>query len=291
MRIDLHTHSRVSDGTDAPALLVRKAAAVGLDVVALTDHDTAAGWSEATEAARDAGVTLVPGMEISTVDGHRSVHLLAYLLDPTYPPLAEELARILAGRSARVPVMVDRLRRLGVDISVDDVVVESSDAAASGRPHVADALVRLGVVRDREEAFDRYLGAGRPAFIERYAADLHTMIRHVKAAGGVTVIAHPWGRSRREQPDEAGFAVLKAAGLSGIEVDHQDHTPEQRARLRAIARELDLVATGSSDYHGTGKTQHDLGVNSTSPEDYRELMERAVDAAAASGRDVPQVSR
>jgi predicted metal-dependent phosphoesterase TrpH len=289
MRIDLHAHSRVSDGTDAPAALVREAAAVGLDVVALTDHDTAAGWDEATEAARDAGIDLVPGMEISTVDGHRSVHLLAYLLDPTYPPLAEELARILAGRSARVPVMVDRLRRLGIDISIEDVVVESADAAASGRPHVADALVRLGAVRDRDEAFDRYLAAGRPAFVERYASDLRTMIRHVSAAGGVSVIAHPWGRSRREQPDEAGFAALKAAGLSGIEVDHQGHPPEQRERLRAIARNLDLVATGSSDYHGTGKTLHDLGVNTTSEEAYRDLLARAAAAATASGRRVPEV--
>lgn len=289
MRIDLHTHSRVSDGTDAPAELVRQAAAIGLDVVALTDHDTAAGWSEAAEAARDAGIELVPGMEISTVDGHRSVHLLAYLLDPTYPPLAEELGRILAGRSARVPVMVERLQGLGIDISVEDVVVESSDAAASGRPHVADALVRLGAVRDRDEAFDRYLAAGRPAFVQRYAADLRTMIRHVSAAGGVSVIAHPWGRSRREQPDEAGFAALKAAGLSGIEVDHQDHSPEQRARLHAIARDLGLVATGSSDYHGTGKTHHDLGVNSTSPQAYADLLERASAAAAASGRSVPEV--
>lgn len=289
MRIDLHTHSRVSDGTDAPAELVRQAAAIGLDVVALTDHDTAAGWGEAAEAARDAGIELVPGMEISTVDGHRSVHLLAYLLDPTYPPLAEELGRILAGRSARVPVMVERLQGLGIDISVEDVVVESSDAAASGRPHVADALVRLGAVRDRDEAFDRYLAAGRPAFVQRYAADLRTMIRHVSAAGGVSVIAHPWGRSRREQPDEAGFAALKAAGLSGIEVDHQDHSPEQRARLHAIARDLGLVATGSSDYHGTGKTHHDLGVNSTSPQAYADLLERAAAAAAASGRSVPEV--
>lgn len=289
MRIDLHTHSRVSDGTDAPAELVLQAAAIGLDVVALTDHDTAAGWSEAAEAARDAGIELVPGMEISTVDGHRSVHLLAYLLDPTYPPLAEELGRILAGRSARVPVMVERLQGLGIDISVEDVVVESSDAAASGRPHVADALVRLGAVRDRDEAFDRYLAAGRPAFVQRYAADLRTMIRHVSAAGGVSVIAHPWGRSRREQPDEAGFAALKAAGLSGIEVDHQDHSPEQRARLHAIARDLGLVATGSSDYHGTGKTHHDLGVNSTSPQAYADLLERAAAAAAASGRSVPEV--
>lgn len=289
MRIDLHTHSRVSDGTDAPAEVVRKAAAIGLDVVALTDHDTAAGWEEAAVAARDAGIGLVPGMEISTVDGHRSVHLLAYLPDPAYPPLAEELGRILAGRSARVPVMVERLQDLGIDISVADVVVESSDAAASGRPHVADALVRLGVVRDRDEAFDRFLAAGRPAFVQRYAADLRTMIGHVAAAGGVSVIAHPWGRSRREQPDTAGFAALRAAGLSGIEVDHQDHSPEQRARLHAIARELGLVATGSSDYHGTGKTQHDLGVNSTSPEAYADLLERAAAAAAASGRRVPEV--
>lgn len=291
MRIDLHTHSRVSDGTDSPAELVRKAHASGLDVVALTDHDTSDGWDDAVAAARETGLELVRGMEISTKhDGH-GVHLLAYLPDPAYPPLVEELGRILGGRDGRLPRMVERLQELGIDITVADVLAGSADAAASGRPHVADALVRKGVVRNRDEAFERYLSAGRPAYVGRYATPLETMIRIVAEAGGVTVIAHPWGRSGRERPDAEELARLVDVGLTGIEVDHQDHTPETREKLRAIAHELDLVATGSSDYHGAGKLDHDLGVNTTHPDEYARLRERASAAAAASGRRTPEVVR
>lgn len=272
MRIDLHTHSRASDGTDTPAQLVRAAASAGLDVVALTDHDTADGWAEAAAAADQVGIVLVPGMEISTRHRGRSVHLLAYLPDPTYPPLADELTKVLAGRSGRVPTMVARLRDLGIGITEDDVRRASPDAAASGRPHVADALIALGVVEDRTEAFDRYLGWGRPAHVDRYAVPLETALRAVAGAGGVSVVAHPWGRGGMGRPDAAAFAELRDLGLAGIEVDHQDHDASARQRLRAIARELDLVVTGSSDYHGTGKVDHDLGCNTTAPEEYERLL-------------------
>ena len=291
MRIDLHTHSRVSDGTESPGDLVRAAQAAGLDVVALTDHDTAAGWAEAAATARDIGIELVRGMEISTLYRGRSVHLLGYLPDPTYQPLADELGRILDGRMDRLPMMVDRLRGLGIEITVDDVLDGSPDAAATGRPHVADALVRLGVVADRTEAFDTLLAGGRPAFVGRYATPLDQAIRLVSAAGGVSVIAHVWGRSRTEQPDEAELAVLQEVGLTGLEVDHQDHGPARRERLRGIARNLGLVVTGSSDYHGTGKTLHDLGVNTTAPEEYHRLLDAAARASAASGRRTPEVVR
>ncbi|WP_344047454.1 PHP domain-containing protein [Nocardioides panacihumi] len=291
MRIDLHTHSRVSDGTDSPEELVRAARAVGLDVVALTDHDTAAGWDEAAATAHEIGIELVRGMEISTLHQGRSVHLLGYLPDPTYEPLDRELRHILDGRGQRLPMMVDRLRGLGIAITVDDVLAVSQDAAASGRPHVADALVRQGVVADRDEAFDTLLAAGRPAYVGRYAVALDEAIRLVTAAGGVSVIAHVWGRSRSEHPDEAELAALQEVGLTGLEVDHQDHAPERRERLRGIARDLGLVVTGSSDYHGTGKTQHDLGINTTAPEDYHRLLEAAAAASAASGRETPEVVR
>jgi predicted metal-dependent phosphoesterase TrpH len=290
VRIDLHTHSRASDGTDTPAELVRAAARAGLDVVAITDHDTADGWAEAASAAVEAGITLVPGMEISTGHHGRSVHLLAYLPDPSSPPLAAELTRVLAGRESRVPDMLARLRGLGIEIGADDVRAAAHGAAATGRPHVADALVTLGVVGDRTEAFDRYLGAGRVAFVNRYAAPLEATIRAVTGAGGVSVIAHPWGRGGLGRPDEATLAYLHDVGLAGIEVDHQDHDSATRARLRAMARDIGLVATGSSDYHGTGKVDHELGCNTTDPGEYERLISLARDAAARSGRVTPLVT-
>ena len=289
MRLDLHTHSRASDGTQSPEELVRAAAAAGLDVVAITDHDTAEGWDEAEATARETGIALVRGMEISTRhDGH-GVHLLAYLPDRTHPGLVAELDRILDGRSSRLPAMLARLRELGIDITAEDVGRVAGDAVSTGRPHVADALVDLGVVGDRTEAFRRYLSPGRPAYANRYAAPLETMLDLVGEAGGVSVIAHPWGRHGREEPGEATLAALVEAGLAGIEVDHQDHDAPTRDRLRGIARNLDLVATGSSDHHGTGKVDHELGCNTTEPEEFHRLVELARAAAARSGRRAPGV--
>ncbi|WP_300676160.1 PHP domain-containing protein [Nocardioides sp.] len=290
MRIDLHTHSRVSDGTDTPAELLRAAQAAGVDMVGLTDHDTTDGWGEAYQAADELGLGLVPGMELSTQHQGHSVHLLAYLHDPTYQPLGEEIDKILSGRDGRVARMVEILNGLDLPITVEDVLAESADAVSTGRPHVADALVRRGMVRDRDEAFRRYLSWGKPAYVERYAPDLVSTIAMVSAAGGVTVVAHPWGRSgESHRLDEAAFAYLKAQGLSGIEVDHQDHDIAMRAQLAAIAHNLDLVVTGSSDYHGRGKKDHELGVNVTTPEELEKLMDRAKAVAAVSGRRTPAV--
>jgi predicted metal-dependent phosphoesterase TrpH len=272
VRIDLHTHSSASDGTDTPGDLVREAAAAGLDVVALTDHDAMSGWDEAQQAAEEVGITLVPGIEISTRFHHRGVHLLGYLPDPTHPPLVDELERILEGRTARTPAIVAALREHGVEISEEDVRRESGGSVAAGRPHVADALVRRGVVADRTEAFATLLSPGQPGYVNRYASALEEMIPLVAAAGGVTVVAHPWGRGSRSVLDAGALAGLKDLGLAGIEVDHQDHAPAARAELRAIARDLDLVVTGSSDHHGLGKVDHDLGVNTTDPEQYERLM-------------------
>ncbi|GCD91606.1 PHP domain-containing protein [Nocardioides sp. LS1] len=289
MRIDLHTHSRASDGTQSPEELVHAAVAAGIDVLGITDHDSAEGWAAASAAAERTGLQLVRGMEISTRhDGH-GVHLLAYLPDPTHPELVSELDQVLEGRSSRVPAMVARLRSLDIDITEDDVRRASGHSAAAGRPHVADALVTLGVVADRDEAFARFLDRGRPAHANRYASPLRTMIRVVAEAGGVTVIAHPWGRHGQERPDEAALAELAALGLAGIEVDHQDHGPRSRDKLRAIARNLGLVATGSSDHHGAGKVDHELGCNTTDPEQYAALLTRIDAAAAASSRTAPLV--
>jgi predicted metal-dependent phosphoesterase TrpH len=290
VRIDLHSHSNRSDGTESPADLVRRAHTHGIDVLGLTDHDTSEGWQQAADEAATCGLALVRGIEISCSFEGYGVHLLAYLPDPTYPALAEELDRVLDGRNSRLPATLERLRALGIDIDVHDVRRVAGETAAMGRPHVADALVDLGVVADRNEAFNRYLGPQGPAYVHRYAADLETTIDTVASAGGVSVVAHPWA-SRHDHTalDLAGLARLQEAGLAGVEVDHEDHDPATRTKLRAIAAELDLVVTGSSDYHGLGKIGHDLGCNTTAPDQLERLLSLTSAAADASGRVAPEV--
>jgi predicted metal-dependent phosphoesterase TrpH len=289
VRIDLHTHTRASDGTQTAEELVRAAKDAGLDVLGVTDHDTADAWDAAVRTARQVGISLVRGMEISTVHRGRGVHLLAYLPDPSYPPLVAHLRRILDGRSSRVPAMLERLREIGVEVEISDVRRAADGTAATGRPHVADALVTLGVVPDRSTAFRDYLNPGRPAYVNRYAAPLVEMIRVVDDAGGVTVVAHPWGRHGPGSLPVEAIAELAGLGLAGIEVDHQDHTLEDRTRLREIARDLSLVVTGSSDHHGLGKNDHELGCNTTDPDQYERLLELAAAAAARSTRETPEV--
>lgn len=272
MLIDLHTHSHCSDGTDSPRELIRRARAASLDVLALTDHDTSDGWDEARQTAAGTELRLIPGMEISCLHGGAGVHLLAYLLDPGYPPLAAELEAVRDSRAHRLPAMLAGLREVGVDITEADVARVSTAATSMGRPHVADALVGLGVVRDREEAFDRYLGWGRPGYVPRYAADLTEMIGHVRGAGGVSVIAHPWGRGSQRTLTADVLADLGALGLTGIEVDHLDHDASQREQLRSIASDTGLVVTGGSDYHGTGKADHPLACETTDPEQFERLL-------------------
>ena len=289
MRIDLHTHTRASDGTQTAEELVRTAKTEGLDVLGLTDHDTTDGWAEAVRTAEEVGVTLVRGIEISTRHLGRGAHLLAYLPDPTYPPLKTHLRKILDGRSSRVPAMLERLRDMGVDVDIADVRRAADGPAATGRPHVADALVTLGVVPDRDTAFRRFLSPGRPAYVNRYAAPLVEMVRVVDEAGGVTVLAHPWGRHGPDSMPESAIAELAGLGLAGLEVDHQDHSLQDRDRLRAIARDVGLVVTGSSDHHGLGKFEHDLGCNTTAQAEYERLVDLAAAAAARSGRQTPDV--
>ncbi|MDQ6525639.1 PHP domain-containing protein [Nocardioides sp. LHD-245] len=283
MTIDLHTHSSVSDGTESPADLVRAAAAAGLEVVALTDHDTTAGWDEAVVAAEDTGIGLVRGIEVSTRYRGEGVHLLAYLPDRDDPALRAELDRIVAGREDRVPAMLARLRDLGIPVTEEALAEVSPDNQVTGRPHVADLLVRLGAVHDRDEAFARYLYDGGPAFVDRYAADLVTMLGLVTGAGGVAVVAHPWGRASAGVLDEAAFTDLAAAGLGGIEVDHLDHDRRARAGLRTIAGRLGLVVTGSSDHHGAGKTGHDLGSETTDRAQLDRILERAAALGSPTG--------
>jgi predicted metal-dependent phosphoesterase TrpH len=275
MRIDLHTHSSVSDGTDAPAELVRKAVAVGLDVVALTDHDTFDGLDEAVAEGERLGLHVVRGMELSCSRQGNSVHVLAYGADPASPELAAEMARVRDGRLGRLAGVLRKLAVLGVPVSEAEVMAQVGDSPSVGRPHIADALIKAGHVRDRQEAFDRFLADGGPAHVHRYTIEVDRAIDLMHEAGGLAVIAHPWGRGReRLLPPNVLEALARDHGLDGIEVDHQDHDPDSRRRLRALADRLGLLATGSSDYHGTGKLDHDLGCNTTDPKVFGKMQRR-----------------
>ena len=275
MRIDLHTHSSVSDGTDSPTELVEAAARAGLDVVALTDHDAFDGLDEADAAGVERGVSVVRGMELSCARQHQSVHLLAYGADPEHPGLTGELARVQGGRLGRLLPVLDKLGELGVPVTEAAVMAQVGSSPSVGRPHIADAMVAAGHVRNRTEAFDRFLADGGPAHVPRYAIEIGRGVDLVHAAGGVAVIAHPWGRGReRLLPPEVLEQLVAEHALDGIEVDHQDHDADTRSRLRALADRLGVLITGSSDYHGTGKTDHDIGCNTTDEQVYRELTRR-----------------
>lgn len=273
MRIDLHAHSTASDGTCTPAQVMRDAAAAGLDVVALTDHDTVAGHAEAA-AALPAGLTLVPGAELSCVWEGISLHLLAYLFDPADAALAPELELLRTDRDRRAREMVRRLNELGAGVTYDRVL-ELSAGGAVGRPHVARALVEAGVVADVPGAFtDEWIGSEGRAYVDKYALDPCRAVGLVDDAGGVAVFAHPGAHKRgRVLPPEA-VEALAAAGLAGLEVDHPDHDAETRERLRAQAKALGLLVTGSSDDHGS-ITGHRLGCETTDPASYEALVARA----------------
>ncbi|MFG2214803.1 MULTISPECIES: PHP domain-containing protein [unclassified Streptomyces] len=281
MRIDLHTHSTASDGTDTPAQLVANAAAAGLDVVALTDHDTVRGHAEAA-AALPEGLTLVTGAELSCrIDGV-GLHMLAYLFDPDEPELARERELVRDDRVPRARTMVRKLQELGVPVEWEQVARIAGDGSV-GRPHIATALVELGVVETVSDAFTpQWLADGGRAYAEKHELDPFDAIRLVKAAGGVTVFAHPAAVKRGEVVSESSIARLAAAGLDGIEVDHMDHDEPTRARLRGLARDLGLLTTGSSDYHGSRKTVG-LGEYTTDPEIYGEITRRATGAFPVPG--------
>ncbi|WP_129294306.1 PHP domain-containing protein [Streptomyces lydicus] len=281
MRIDLHTHSTASDGTDTPAELVRGAAAAGLDVIALTDHDTVGGHAEA-RAALPAGLTLVTGAELSCRLDGVSLHMLAYLFDPEEPEFARERELVRDDRVPRARGMVAKLRELGVPVTWEQVARIAGDGAV-GRPHIATALVDLGVIDSVSDAFtSEWLAGDGRAYVEKHELDPFDAIRLVKAAGGVTVFAHPLAVKRGSCVPESAIAALAAAGLDGIEVDHMDHEEPTRARLRGLAADLGLLTTGSSDYHGSRKTCR-LGEYTTDPEIYGEIVRRATGAFPVPG--------
>ncbi len=272
MRIDLHAHSTASDGAGSPALVRTEAAAAGLDVVALTDHDTVAGWDEAA-AALPPGLTLVRGAEIScTVEGI-GLHLLGYLFDPRHAGLADLLARTREDRIPRAQEMVRRLASDGVPIHWEAVLAQTGGATV-GRPHLADALVAAGVVRHRDEAFASYLHRSGPYYVRHFSPEPSHALRELRAAGGVAVVAHVGAFRRGRVVSDSVVAALAAAGMVGLEVDHPDHDAATRARLRGLAADLGLLITGGSDYHGWGRSSR-LGDETTAPEVYEALVARA----------------
>ena len=274
-RIDLHCHSTASDGTLTPAELVRAGAAAGLDVMAITDHDTTGGWAAAA-GARPEGLRLVRGAELSCrwygVQPAIPLHLLAYLFDPEEPRLAADLARMRTDREQRAERIVALLRADGVDISWPEVHRYAAGGSV-GRPHIAQALIRAGLVRTTDEAFaSRWLGARY--FVPKADLDVFEAVRAVRAAGGVPVFAHPRATKRGRVVPDALIAELAAAGLFGLEADHEDHAPAEREHIRGLAASLGLVVTGSSDFHGTHKTVR-LGAFTTAPEAYEKIISAA----------------
>ncbi|KIQ63557.1 phosphoesterase [Kitasatospora griseola] len=282
MRIDLHTHSNASDGTDSPAELVANAVAAGLDVVALTDHDTVAGYGEATAAVAGTGLTLVPGAELSCqVDGI-SMHMLAYLFDPAEPAFAAERELVRTDRFRRGRAIVERCRELGAPISWEQVQ-RIAGAGAVGRPHIASALVEAGVVASVSDAFTaEWLANEGRADVPKHETDPALAVRLVRGAGGVPVFAHPGAVKRGRTVSDQVIADLAAAGLAGLEIDHTDHDDSTRSRLRDLARELGLLVTGSSDYHGSRKTVR-LGEFTTDPAAYEALVAQATGAKPITG--------
>ena len=268
--IDLHTHTTASDGTDSPFALVNKALSAGIAVLGITDHDTTSGWAEAISAARKP-ISLALGAEISTLTSEGiSVHMLGLLFDGDN---AEIQAMLSGARDTRIPrmkKMIELLRADGFSISMEDVIAATPEGATLGRPHLADALVKNGVVKSRDEAFAELLTNDSKYYVTHATPTPEIAIGIIKAAGGVSVIAHPMASRRGEVISISIFSDLVAAGLNGIEVDHRDHTSIERAELRKVASELNLVITGASDYHGLGKL-NSLGENLTDPAQWERL--------------------
>lgn len=272
-RADLHTHSRVSDGTDTPEELIVAALSEGLDTIALTDHDTTEGLSRAANVARSRGVRLLPGVELSARDEWVSVHILGYLFDPQDQELSDKMREIRESRRTRAESIVERIN-VDYELLWDEVVAQSAEGATIGRPHIADALIARGYARDRGDAFEGILhwrsGYVRP----HYAPSPVEAVRLIRAAGGVPVLAHPGTRDAERVIPPEKLEQLVEAGLFGLEIDHPENNPDAQARLRVLAQEFSLATTGSSDYHGTGKSNR-LGECTTSDDVVDEIIRQA----------------
>ncbi|MBB4911398.1 PHP domain-containing protein [Actinophytocola algeriensis] len=286
MRIDLHTHSTASDGTDTPAQLVANAAGAGLDALAITDHDTTAGWDEAFDALPP-GLRLVRGAELSCVSpdgrgGQCTVHLLAYLFDPAADAVVREYARARAERRERLARIADLMAADGFPISAESLLESVPETATAGRPHLAMALMRAGVVSSVDEAFARFLNDRGRYYLPSSRTPIFESIEMIERAGGVTVLAHAFATHRGPTVTASVIKELAGVGLGGVEVDHPDHDQDARKRLRDLADEMGLITTGSSDYHGTNKVIR-LGQEMTAPEALEEIARRATGVPVVSG--------
>jgi len=272
--IDLHTHTSYSDGTDTPAQLINKALAAGISIIGLTDHDSISGWQEASNALR-AGISLVPGAEIScqTPDGI-SVHILGLLFDSNNSELMNTLEKTRENRHGRMEKIIARINEAGIDITMNDVLEQLSDGATLGRPHLADALVKKGIVASRDEAFTQMLHNNSKYYVSHNSPTPEAAIKLIKDAGGVSVIAHPMASHRGRTISLDTFGSIIQAGLDGIEVDHRDHSPDEKLQLITLANDSNLVMTGASDYHGNGKL-NTLGEYTTSLEQWEKLESRS----------------
>ena len=284
MLIDLHTHSTASDGTDSPAELIAAATVAGLDVVAITDHDNTAGWEPAL-AARPEHLTVIRGAEFSTLamtsSWPVSVHLLGYLFDPAHPAIVTEQTRLREERRQRGMAIVRKMIAAGIPITEAQVMAIAAGAPV-GRPHIGQALVAAGVVTSVDQAFAEHLAGRGPYYVPKADTDLPTAIAMIAAAGGVSVIAHPRGRGEYRALTYEYLKELTGYGLGGLEVDHPDHSPAERDDLRSIANRLGLLATGSSDYHGSNKVLR-LGQERTDPDALAALVEATSGVTAPVG--------
>lgn len=271
--IDLHLHSTASDGTSAPEVVVLAARDAGLRALALTDHDTIDGVSDARDAATAVGIDLVPGVELSAYEGSIEVHILGLHLD-RLDEMRNSLADFRSARRERAEGIVRLLNGLGVRITFDDVLAEAKDAAI-GRPHVARALVQNGWAMDLRDAFDRYLGAGRPAYLDKKRIGVPDAIGLIHRCGGIAVLAHPGADANRER-----LEALAAKGLDGVEVIHPSHSAEDRARILALTKHLGLVPSGGSDSHGSADGVRVVGAMKV-PGEWLELQVECADRVKA----------
>jgi predicted metal-dependent phosphoesterase TrpH len=258
--IDLHIHSTNSDGSEPPGRLVDLGLQAGLTAMALTDHDNMGGVEEFLDACRARGMTGIAGVEISAAvdEGHGSLHILGYGVDPRHPLVEESLGRVLDGRAWRNEQILEKLNGLGLELEWAEVQACAGEDVI-GRAHFAQALIDRDYVFSVEEAFDKYLDKGRPAYVDRYRLYPEEGIRMIREAGGVAVLAHPFSWEEDEARLEAGLCGLKAAGLAGLEAVYAGYTPGQTVALLRLAKKLGLLVTGGSDYHGLAKPDIALG--------------------------------